>query len=332
MKEIIVMKGIPGAGKSTLVNKLRSLNKGIKVFSSDDIRDEFNLEYNDKKALKIYFNRAYDSLKNGNSILLDSTNLKKKYHNKVKELQNIFKTKLTCYYVVTHPFLWEENIVYRMKNKWSNLSYKRVLEIRQKTLGALVYPLPNDFDNTHLTITDIDIPKKDIEVFMSFYNDNKRSFIENTKDFIYKAIDLNIIQSVIPELISIMGYNQHNSHHVLTLDEHTFKVCENLPKTEKWIWAGLLHDLGKLVDGIKQPIEGTDEYSYIGHAGASTEIGVCILNRLGFSKEFMDEVMPIVNLHMYLPYDSTLSKQKQKQFADIYEDLLIFRDADLKAK
>lgn len=87
MKTIDIMIGIPGSGKSTLA-KIISKDTGAIIFSSDEIRKELvdnkiiEEDYN-KSTNKIVFdelfNRFINALKQGKDIIIDATNLEKKF-------------------------------------------------------------------------------------------------------------------------------------------------------------------------------------------------------------------------------------------------------------
>lgn len=332
---LILLKGITCAGKSTLAKDLQKEYNAM-IISSDDIREELGLSINDDKGFIIAYERAKDYLSDNKNVIIDSTNLTKKdYYRGYNVLTNVKQNvKLQCNYVIVHPYIWIEQAKKKSKTKWLNImSIDDIIELRQRMYESITYPIER-YDNISFNIRDIDIKLDDINKFKHFYSDNMELFINDTGSFILKGIKENAIQSVLPEIMSIIDYNQQNSHHSLTLDKHTFKVCDNLPKTEGWKWMGLLHDIGKVIEGIKRPKEGNElDFSYRGHAGASAEMSICILNRLGFNQEFINKVVPIINYHMYLPYDgNTLNKKTIHALRNIYNDLVIFREADLKGK
>jgi tRNA nucleotidyltransferase (CCA-adding enzyme) len=74
---------------------------------------------------------------------------------------------------------------------------------------------------------------------------------------------------MMPELSLQFKYDQHNSNHTLTLDNHTIKVIENLPKDINLRLAGLFHDSGKI---YVQREKLTGEYGFFKHELLSAEI------------------------------------------------------------
>lgn len=331
-KKLILMKGISCASKSTIVKELESRYNAI-VLSSDILREEYRLSDTDNSVFKIIDDKACEILLRGESVIIDATNLTMKKHNRYKQLASKCNANLICHYVVTHPEIWKLHAKKRIETKWKEFTMDDMFHIRQKMFQGLSFPMKSEFDEIYYHIKDIDIEDNFIVQFKKYYKDHLELFLTNTKAFFKPLYDNGLLEKVIPEVYNMYGYNQQNRHHKLTLENHTFKVCDNIVnKTEENIWSALLHDVGKLAEGIKQ-IKSTGDYSYIGHAGASSEMSLCILNRLGFDLEFSNKVSIIINKHMYLPYEGTLKKSKiEKIGQDLYQTLQEFRIADINAK
>lgn len=334
MNEVIFMKGICCSGKSTIVNELR---KTTNVLSSDEWREKFPEKCINEKgkdiACTVIFDEAINLLKKGENVLIDSCNVSSKSIRRINNLIDKTNAHSSLNWVITHPDIWIKRAEKRVSHKQVFVSMDDVLSTRQKMYESLTYTSQYEFDEVNYIITDKSIPVEKIEEFKYFYIENIDLFLNDVKAFVHKGIELNIIQIAFPELMAIINYNQGNTHHSLTLDEHVFKVCSNLPKEEEWVWIGLLHDLGKVVEGIRTFNPETNNNTYRGHAGASTDIAICVLNRFGFNQEFIDNVVSVVNRHMYLPYEGSLSNKKIKALGnDLYEKLMIFREADMKGK
>ncbi len=77
LKRLILLVGIPGAGKSTLAKKI--IEKGFHCLSADPIREELYgnaAEQGDKEQVfKIFFERLDDALAKELDIIIDNTNL-----------------------------------------------------------------------------------------------------------------------------------------------------------------------------------------------------------------------------------------------------------------
>lgn len=330
--KLILMKGISCASKSTTVKELKDKYNAV-VLSSDTLREEYGLSNTDNAVFKIIDDKALENLSKGISVIIDATNLSMKKHRRYKALANKTKADLICHYVITHPEIWELHAKNRIETKWTNLTMDDMFDIRKKMFQGLSFPMKSEFDEIYFHIKDISVEDNLINEFKTYYNNNLDLFLNNTKAFLQPLYDNGLLEKVLPEVYNMYGYDQQNIHHKLTLENHTFKVCDSLKnKTEENIWSALLHDVGKLTKGIKS-IKSTGDYSYIGHAGASSEMSMCILNRLKFELDFSAKVSTIINKHMYLPYEGTLKKSKIDIIGeDLYKTLKEFRIADINAK
>ena len=320
---IYLLKGVTGAGKSTYAKEL-SIDTGAIIVSTDEIRAEFNMICNSPEAISKQKIIVEDYLKEGKSVIVDGTNLKKRADNYYLQLGAKYKAKVNLIYFATHPYRWEKNIEKRGNDRIE------FLKIRNNMYSALTFTGIEKFDDVTIIINDTMEP---IDDFQSFYLNNKKIFLENPRKFI--SLLLNNYEGIFPEFEACIGYDQENINHNQTLDEHILSLAEYLSyknESEVMIWSAILHDLGKLTDGIKQ-IDETGNASYQGHAGASTDIGACVLSRFGFDFEFILKVLPIINRHMYIPYEGKLSKNKINALGkDIYDKLVLFREADKCSK
>jgi predicted kinase len=110
--QLIILCGVPGAGKSTWVKKEQMSGKAIAVVSSDAIRLELFyslIEANqgsgsaarEKHALvfKIFYKRIIEALQSGQTVVADATNLRAKDRKKLKQLadQENSSTKLVVF-------------------------------------------------------------------------------------------------------------------------------------------------------------------------------------------------------------------------------------------
>ena len=55
----------------------------------------------------------------------------------------------------------------------------------------------------------------------------------------------DVLSEVLPELEPMVGFDQHNYHHLYDIYEHTVRVVESVPPTPSLRWAALFHDVGK---------------------------------------------------------------------------------------
>ena len=129
------------------------------------------------------------------------------------------------------------------------------------------------------------LPKEKLESFLipkaiKFSAEN----VEAEKETIYK---------IIPELKDEDGFDQKNPWHVYDVWTHTLKALEkSMPDLEIRL-ALLLHDIGKP--------HSYQEYGKIrhfrGHSEKSAEISKGILERLGYSKDKIDNILYLIKNH-----------------------------------
>lgn len=99
---------------------------------------------------------------------------------------------------------------------------------------------------------------------------------------------------VIPEVLPMVGFDQHNPHHNRTIWEHTIESIAQSPKNLLVRLTMLLHDIGK-------PLCYTQDAQGIGHfyehAKHSTALARTILARLKFDTQTIDTVTLLVQNH-----------------------------------
>ena len=97
---------------------------------------------------------------------------------------------------------------------------------------------------------------------------------------------------LLPEIVPMFGFAQHNPHHDRDVWEHTLAVLAAAPPTPVMRWAALLHDIGKpacfsiQADGLGH---------FYGHAQKSAELAEQILDRLGV--ENRDRILRLIRYH-----------------------------------
>ena len=104
-----------------------------------------------------------------------------------------------------------------------------------------------------------------------------------------------ILAAVIPELGSMIGFDQHSPHHAYDLITHTACVVENTPPALPLRWAALLHDTGKVPTFTR---DETGRGHFYGHAKESAAIADRILRRLKAPTALREETVLLIELHM----------------------------------
>ena len=104
-----------------------------------------------------------------------------------------------------------------------------------------------------------------------------------------------ILAAVIPELGSMIGFDQRSPHHAYDLITHTACVVENTPPALPLRWAALLHDTGKVPTFTR---DETGRGHFYGHAKESAAIADRILRRLKAPTALREETVLLIELHM----------------------------------
>lgn len=153
--------------------------------------------------------------------------------------------------------------------------------------------------------------------------------------YVGRAIKLfvasGLSKEILPELNDILNIEQPKEYHIKDVFEHTISVVENVPKDMVDLrWAALLHDVGKCK--TMEVIDGSIHFyrhEYVGSAIAEN-----ILRRMKCSKEKINYITAMVELHMRLIHISTL-KATRRLSNDVaeknipFEDLIILGKADI---
>lgn len=141
---------------------------------------------------------------------------------------------------------------------------------------------------------------------------------------------LDILDTIIPELIESIGFNQHNPHHELDVFNHILCVVDaTLPIIEIRL-AALFHDIGK-------PSTFSLDEEGVGHFYGHQDKGVCmaedILRRLKSPNSIIEGVKILVKEHM--TQHNNYSKKGLKRLInrvgrERIDNLLDLQKADMK--
>lgn len=104
----------------------------------------------------------------------------------------------------------------------------------------------------------------------------------------------DVIGVFIPEILPMIGFQQHNDHHVYDVWEHSVVAVDHCPYDLIVRWAALLHDIGKPAcfsldeDGVGH---------FYGHSAESERLADKILRRLKFPNAQLQEIKTLVGCH-----------------------------------
>lgn len=152
-------------------------------------------------------------------------------------------------------------------------------------------------------------------------------------DFACQAllVAIDVIGSIMPELVACKGFDQHTPYHIYDVWEHIAKTVSYTKPQRLNRWAALLHDIGKPGAFF---MEG-DRGHFYGHANISVVLGRQIMQRLKMSPAFVERVLLLVKMHdmpiMATPRSVRRMLAKLDGDTELFEALLDLKQADTRA-
>lgn len=323
MTNFVVMVGVVASGKSTLSSSYKrflEFNTGIEtvVISSDAIREELLGDINDQTQNEMIFSELHRRIKDNigdKNVIVDATNVSNKSRKALLNCVKKKECKKSCIVMTTPIAMCKER----------NAKRDRVVPeyVIDKQVHAFQIPFYEEGWN---------------EIHFDNWSESKMTNFKVgwnlEKDPIYQAM---------------IGFDQKNSHHAFTLEEHCRRMACELIRPEWKMWenkpfirAATIHDVGKLVTGALKDDDSGD-YSYYGHMNVGTYSLLQNLDLLGFNniKDILDCLF-YVNYHMepffWLSHnkktgeqelsEKTQKKMKEKYGIDKYYNLLLMNYAD----
>ena len=142
---------------------------------------------------------------------------------------------------------------------------------------------------------------------------------------------LPVLGVVLPQLLPLEGFDQHNPHHHLDLWTHTCQVVDGCPREAEIRLAALFHDVAK---PLCQSWGEDGNAHYIGHGAMSAEIARSCLNRLKSDGETVRQVTALVCHHDDPPPQTRkgVARLLGKLGPEMTGKLLALRRADILAQ
>ncbi len=141
----------------------------------------------------------------------------------------------------------------------------------------------------------------------------------------------DIIGVIFPDILPMIGCNQHNPHHRFDVWEHTVETVKNIPAQKTLRLAAFFHDIGKPLcfslgaDGVGH---------FYGHQKISADIARQIMTSYKSDHMTREDVALLVSNHD-IPIDITEKSVKRRlcQFGEkSFSDLLMLKRADALAQ
>lgn len=141
----------------------------------------------------------------------------------------------------------------------------------------------------------------------------------------------NVFFEIIPELRSLLGFNQFNRYHCFDVFHHTVESLRHCIDDPVVKLALLFHDIGK-PNCFQQDMDGTRHFK--GHPAVSANIALDVLKRLRFDNDTINKVVELVKYHdiSLEPSKSVLKKRLNRFGEEQLTRLFDVRRADIMAQ
>jgi predicted kinase len=300
MAKFFMMIGLPASGKSEQAKKLAA-KYDAEIFSSDALREEMfgdvNHQTNNDVLFKELHKRIRGCLTYGKSAIYDACNIS--YKRRMEFLKSL--NKIPC-----------EEIAVLMATPYE-VCLERNAQRERKVPEYVIKRMYMNF-NVPFWYEGWD----DIEIV---YSEGAEGSYGSVCDWVE----------------SVMNYDQHNSHHTLTLGEHCVKVFMYVYGAPVNFWeitsAALIHDCGKpkCATYINSKGEQTNECHYYNHqfCGSFDSLFFSGIDRHLY-------VAQLIQWHMrpYLAWeqsDKAMQKDRKLLGECLFNDICLLHAADVSA-
>jgi predicted kinase len=296
----IMMIGLPASGKSEQAKKLAA-KYDAEIFSSDALREEMfgdvNHQTNNDVLFKELHKRIRGCLTYGKSAIYDACNIS--YKRRMEFLKSL--NKIPC-----------EKITVIMATPYE-VCLERNAQRERKVPEYVIKRMYMNFN---------------VPFWYEGWDDI---------DIVYSEGAEGSYGSICDWVESVMNYDQHNSHHTLTLGEHCVKAFMYVYGTPVNFWeitsAALIHDCGKpkCATYINAKGEQTDECHYYNHqfCGSFDSLFFSGIDRHLY-------VAQLIQWHMrpYLAWeqsDKAMQKDRKLLGEPLFNDICLLHAADVSA-
>lgn len=300
MTKFFMLIGLPASGKSEQAKKL-AVEYDAEIFSSDTLRVEMfgdvNCQENNEVLFKELHKRIRERLSSGKSAIYDACNIN--YKCRMEFLKSL--NKIPC-----------EKIAVLMATP-----YEVCLERNaQRERNVPEYVIKRMYMNWNSPY------------WYEGWNDIQIVYSEGVEGSYGTVCDW---------IESVMNYDQHNSHHTLTLGEHCLKTFEYLDKQPIPRWeiktAALLHDEGKTKSAtyINSKGEITEECHYYQHQCCSSLDSLFFRN---IDDHLYVAVLIFWHMRPYLAWkQSEKAMQRDRKLLGevLFNDICLLHEADVHA-
>lgn len=152
---------------------------------------------------------------------------------------------------------------------------------------------------------------------------------EKATDILRRYAD--VIAVVIPELMPMVGCEQHNPHHIYDVWEHSLVAMDCVPKDDLVLRVTmLLHDIAKPVCFT---MDENGVGHFYGHQKKGADMADAILQRLKVDNETRETVVTLVKIHdSTLDPDLRIVRRRLNQYGEVLlRKLIAVKRADIAA-
>lgn len=299
--KFIMMVGLPCSGKSTMAQQLAE-EYNANIHSSDALREELTGDINNQENNALVFQTLHQRVKN-----------------------DLWNGKNCIYDACCVHYKERKAFVQELKN----ISCEKM---------CVVMATPYEVCLERSAKRDRKVPEHVIKrMYMNF---DIPYWYEGWDDIriIYSDGAKGSYNGVCDWVESVMDYNQHNSHHKLTLGKHCLKTFEYLDSTPVPFWeirtAALIHDCGKPTSATYTNSKGehTEECHYYNHQYCGSYDSL-------FFRDVDDHlyVAQLIRWHMQ-PYfwekdnnEKLHNKYRKLWGENLYSDIMLLHTADKAA-
>lgn len=300
MAKFFMMIGLVGSGKSEQAKKLAA-KYDAEIFSSDALREEMFGDVNHQTDNDVLFKELHKRIRGcltcGKSAIYDACNIS--YKRRMEFLKSL--NKIPC-----------EKIAVLMATPYE-VCLKRNAQRERKVPEYVIKRMYMNFN---------------VPFWYEGWDDI---------DIVYSEGAEGSYGSICDWVESVMNYDQHNSHHTLTLGEHCVKAFMYVYGTPVNFWeitsAALIHDCGKpkCATYINAKGEQTDECHYYNHqfCGSFDSLFFSGIDRHLY-------VAQLIQWHMrpYLAWeqsDKAMQKDRKLLGEPLFNDICLLHAADVSA-
>ncbi len=161
---------------------------------------------------------------------------------------------------------------------------------------------------------------------------NKILLSEKPSRGIRMLVNTGLIDYIIPEYLSSVGFNQHNPYHDKNVFEHVMEVLDNIEPKLNLRLAAFFHDISK-PECFTQDENGRGHF--YGHHIKSATVTKKIMRRLKYSNDLIEDVSILIRYHYLKEID--MKDKGVKRFInnvgiDRLDDMFALNIADIKGK